>query len=298
MALVSAVAFGSLSILGKAAYAAGLGTMQLLAFRFVLAGAAMLVLAIVARQSVRLIPRRRLLALFGVGAVIYTGQALTYFSALRSLPASLCVLIVYMYPSFVVLAGWIFLRRAPSRWHVVALATSFVGLVLLVGGARLTLSWALVLAIAASVIYTAYIMVGERVMSGVPAIPANALIMAGAAVSFCVLAAAGGQLVLPASAGGWAAGVAIALLPTMVAISFFMAALPRIGGSKAALLSTLEPVITVLLAVVLLGDHFTPLQAAGGALVLAALLLIQVAHLWSPWAALRSTPSSIGPAAR
>jgi len=287
MALVSAAAFGSLSILAKLAYAAGLGTFQLLAFRFVLAGGGMIALALVARQSPLLLARRRMLALFAVGALIYTGQSLSYFTALRSLPASLCVLIVYMYPSFVVLAGWIFLRRAVSRWHVVALIASFLGLVLLVGGAQLTLSWALVFAIASAVIYTAYIMVGERVMSGVPAIPANALIMSGAALSFCILAAVGGQLSVPPTAGGWAAGIALALLPTMVAISFFMAALPRIGGARAALLSTLEPVITVLLAVVILGDRLTPPQVIGGVLVLVALVLVQAAHLWSPRAPLK-----------
>lgn len=287
MALASAAAFGSLSILAKLAYAAGLGTYQLLAFRFVLAAFGMLALAVVARQSPRLIGRRRLVELFLLGAVIYTAQSLSYFTALRSLPASLCVLIVYMYPSFVVLAGWLFLRRAVSAWHVIALVASFLGLVLLVGGAELHLSWALVFAIAASLIYTAYIMVGERVMAGVPAIPANFLIMSGTAISFCVLAAGSGQLGVPGTARGWAAGVAIAVLPTMVAISFFMAALPRIGGARAALLSTLEPVITVLLAVVLLGDRFAPLQAVGGAMVLAAVIVVQAAHLWSPRAAIK-----------
>ena len=287
MALVSATAFGSLSILAKLAYAAGLGTYQLLAFRFVLAGAGMLVLAAVTRQNPARLPRRRVAALFAVGAFIYTGQALTYFTALRSLPASLCVLIVYVYPSLVVVAGWVFLRRRVSSWHGVALGASFVGLVLLVGGAELRLSWALLLAVAASVIYTAYIMVGERVMAGVPAVSANALIMSGAALSFCVLALAGGQLALPTTAGAWAAGLAIAVLPTMVAISFFMAALPRIGGARAALLSTLEPVITVLLAVALLGDRLSALQVVGGALVLIAVVVVQAAHLWSPRAALR-----------
>lgn len=284
MALVSATAFGSLSILAKLAYAAGLGTYQLLAFRFVLAGAGMLVLAIVVRQSPALLKRKRLIALFALGAVIYTGQSLAYFTALRSLPASLCVLIVYVYPSLVVLAGWIFLRRTVSAWHAVALAASFAGLLLLLGGTQFRLSWALLFAIASPVIYTLYILVGERVMAAVPAVAASAVIMSGAAIAFCVLAVATEQFALPTTSRAWAVGLGLALLPTMVAISFFMAALPRIGGARAALLSTLEPVITVLLAVVLLGDRLTALQVAGGALVLGSVVLVQVAHLWRPGA--------------
>jgi drug/metabolite transporter (DMT)-like permease len=282
MALVSAAAFGSLSILAKLAYAAGLGTYQLLAFRFVLAGAGMLALAVVVRQNPLRLTRRQLITLFAIGGVIYTGQSLTYFTALRSLPASLCVLIVYIYPSLVVLAGWLFLRRAVSAWHGVALVASFVGLVLLLGGARFQLSSALLFAIAAPVIYTVYILVGERVMASVPAVAASAVIMAGAATAFCILAAFDAQFKLPATGNGWAVGFGIALLPTMVAISFFMAALPRIGAARAALLSTLEPVVTVLLAAVLLGDRLSPLQIAGGALVLLAVVVVQTAHLWSP----------------
>ncbi|HEY1454886.1 MAG TPA: DMT family transporter [Candidatus Dormibacteraeota bacterium] len=284
MALVSAAAFGSLSILAKLAYAAGLGTYQLLAFRFVLAAAGMLVLAALVNQSPLSLSRRQLATLFGLGAVIYTGQSLTYFTALRTLPASLCVLIVYAYPSLVVVAGWVFLRRAVSVWHGVALILSFAGLVLLVGGGRISMSWGLLFAMAAPLIYTAYILVGERAMASVPAIAASAVIMSGTAVAFCIFAAIDGQLSLPATSRGWAVGVGIALLPTMVAISFFMAALPRIGGARAALLSTLEPVITVILAVVLLGDRLSPPQVAGGVLVLAAVALVQVAHLWRPGA--------------
>jgi drug/metabolite transporter (DMT)-like permease len=282
MALVSAAAFGSLSILAKVAYAAGLGTYQLLAFRFVLAAGGMLALAALVKQSPLSLSRRQLITLFGLGAVIYTAQSLTYFTALRTLPASLCVLIVYAYPSLVVLAGWVFLRRAVSAWHGVALVASFVGLVLLVGGGRLSMSWGLAFAVAAPVIYTGYILVGERAMASVPAVAASAVIMSGTAVAFCIFAAVDHQLALPATPGEWAVGLGIALLPTMVAISFFMAALPRIGGARAALLSMLEPVITVLLAVVLLGDRLSPPQVVGGVLVLAAVALVQVAHLWSP----------------
>src|SRR5882672_11996146 len=94
----------------------------------------------------------------------YTAQSLTYFTALRSLPASLCVLIAYIYPSLVVVAGWLFLRRSVSVWHLVALGASFLGVALLVGGARIQLEWALVLAIASPAIYTGYILVGEKVM--------------------------------------------------------------------------------------------------------------------------------------
>jgi drug/metabolite transporter (DMT)-like permease len=286
MVLASATAFGTLAIFAKLGYAAGLGTEQTLAFRFLLAAIGMLALAMLIGQNPLRLGRRRLLTLFGLGTIVYTGQSLSYFIALRSLPASLVVLIAYIYPSLVVLAGWLFLHRSVSAWHGVALAASFAGVAMLVGGAEFQLSWALAwplfLAIASPTIYTGYILIGERVMSSVPAVAASAVIMSGAALAFCLLAALNRELALPRNSSGWAVGVGIALVPTMVAISLFMAGLPRVGAARAALLSTWEPVVTVLLAVVILGDRLSLVQVLGGVLVIVAVIVVQGAHLWRP----------------
>jgi drug/metabolite transporter (DMT)-like permease len=282
MVLISAVGFGSLGIFAKFAYIAGLGTEQTLAFRFVLAAAGVWVLALALGQNPVRLKRNELAMLVALGAVIYTAQALTYFIALRSLPASLVVLIAYVYPSLVVLAGWLFLRRSVSVWHGVALLATFLGVALLVGGARFEVAWGLVFAIASPMIYTLYILLGERVMSSVPAVGASAVIMTGAAVAFCILAALQHELRLPTTVQGWGVAVGIAVFPTMIAISFFLASLPRIGAARASLLSTVEPVVTLVLAAALLGDRLSPIQLAGGALVLFAVITVQGLHLWRP----------------
>jgi drug/metabolite transporter (DMT)-like permease len=280
MVLASATGFGSLAILAKLGYAQGLGSEQALAFRFLLAAVGMVALAFMLGQNPLRLERRRLILLLAMGGLGYCAQSLTYFIALRSLPASLVVLIAYIYPSLVVAAGWLFLHRAVSAKHLVALAASFVGLVMLVGGAHFQLAWALVLAVASPVIYTAYILVGERVMGSVPALAASAVIITGAAIAFCVLAAIGNELVLPRTAGGWAVVIGLAVFPTMFAISLFLAGLPRVGASRAALLSTWEPVVTVALAVIVLGDRLSLVQVLGGVLVLVAVVVVQGAQSW------------------
>jgi drug/metabolite transporter (DMT)-like permease len=282
MVLGSATAFGTLAIFAKLGYASGLGTEQTLAFRFLLAASGMVVLAMALGQNPLRLRRDQLLTLFGLGAIVYTGQSLTYFIALRTLEASLVVLIAYIYPSLVVVAGWLFLRRKVSAWHGVALAMSFGGVAMLVGGAHFEVSWALVLAIASPTIYTGYILIGERVMTSVPAVAASAVIMSGAAIAFCLLAGLNHELALPRNAGGWAVSVGIALFPTMIAISLFLAGLPRIGAARASLLSTWEPVVTVFLAVVILGDRLSFVQVVGGVLVIIAVIVVQAAHLWKP----------------
>ena len=68
----------------------------------------------------------------------------------------------------------------------------------------------------------------------------------------------------------------IALVSTVVAVSAFFAGLRRVGPSEAAILSTFEPPVTVALAFAVLGERLAPAQLAGGALVLAAVVVLQL----------------------
>jgi drug/metabolite transporter (DMT)-like permease len=78
----------------------------------------------------------------------------------------------------------------------------------------------------------------------------------------------------PQDAAGWIAVMAIALVSTVVAITFYFAGLERVGATRAATLSTVEPVVTVTLAAVVLGEGIAPVQLAGGALILVAVVLL------------------------
>jgi drug/metabolite transporter (DMT)-like permease len=72
---------------------------------------------------------------------------------------------------------------------------------------------------------------------------------------------------------GWVAG--IALVSTVGAIVLFFAGLKRVGPTAASILSTLEPVVTVVLAALAFGESLGPAQLLGGALVLAAAVVLR-----------------------
>jgi drug/metabolite transporter (DMT)-like permease len=274
--LLSAVAFGTLAIIAKLGYRAGLQPAQLLSLRFLIAGVGMLLVALVARQNPFRLPPRTVLTLLGMGAIGYFVQSTTFFFALQSLPASLVELILYSYPALVVLATWLVFRERIPRLQLAALAGSFTGVVLLVGGVSFAGGPGLLLAIASPLFFTVYILVGARVMAGVPGIAAGSLSIIGTGISWTITALVTGTFRLPTGSAQWTIVLAMALVPTMFAISAFLAALPRIGASRAALLSTVEPVVTVTLAFALLGDRFGLLQAAGAVLILASAVLLQL----------------------
>ena len=84
---------------------------------------------------------------------------------------------------------------------------------------------------------------------------------------------------LPATASGWAVIGAIVLVATVVPVGTFLAGLARIGPTNAAMLSVLEPLVTVALAALLLGETLQPVTLLGGALILAAVLLLAQSEL-------------------
>jgi drug/metabolite transporter (DMT)-like permease len=288
MAAGAAVAFGTLGVLGKLSYSLGIDVQQLLALRFLLAAAGMHVLAQLAGQSPTRLGRRTLLTLVAMGAIGYAGQSLTYFVALKSIPASLASLILFIYPSLVAVGAWRLYGRPIGPRHVAALVGSFVGVALLLGGAHLVLSPAIALALTAAFMYAAYLLVGDRVLVGLPPLGASAVTMSGTAFTFTLLALGSGQLRPPPSLAGWAVVLTIAVVPSMLAITLLLAALPRIGGGRTAILGALEPVVTVLLAIAVLGDRLSELQIAGGILVLAAVVFVQ-------WPATRRAAETVVP---
>lgn len=275
LCLLSAAAFGCMAIFGKLAYDAGVDVGSLLLVRFALAAA---VLAAIAASigALRGLGRRAVLSGLAMGAIGYATQAGLYFLALERMDASLLSLLLYTYPALVTGAAIVLGREEPSARKGVALAVASIGTALVLAGAGTGAldPLATVMALGAAAAYTTYILTGDRVVAGVPPLALAALVTAGATVTFGVAVLVTGGPDLGFAAAGWGWLTAIALVSTVAAIIAFFAGLARVGPSTASILSTVEPVITVALAAAVFGEALTAVQLAGGALVLATVLVL------------------------
>ena len=270
---LSAAAFGAMAIFGRYAYAGGADVFGLLTLRFAIGGA---VLGLTARRRGVVWPKGRALAsIAAMGAVGYVGQSLCYFIALQHAQASLVALLLYLYPAFVtVLAAW-WLHEKLTPVKCAALVLCLAGTALMVGGGRGE-PLGIALALGSAVIYSIYIVVGARATHGVDPNATTTVVCLAAAVVFGTLSlartAAGMPPHWPVTAAGWAAVIAIALVSTVTAMLAFFAGLARLGAARTSMLSTLEPVVTVSLAALLLGESLSAMQWIGGASVLGAVL--------------------------
>jgi drug/metabolite transporter (DMT)-like permease len=272
---ISAAAFGTLAILGRYGYQAGMDTLTIMFLRFTLAAAVMLLLLLLRRER---LPRGpALLRLIGMGAVGYVVQTYLYFTALRYASSGLVALLLYLYPMFVALLSALLLKERVTWARGLALGLALVGTSLTAGPAGGQLL-GVVLAISAAAVYSVYIVVGGEVMKQVSAVQSSAVIFSSAGAVAAILMLANGPR-LPADGGGWAVIGAMVLVATVLPVVTFLAGLERVGATNAAMLSTLEPVVTVLLGAVLLGETLQPTTLLGGGLILVAVLVLARSEL-------------------
>jgi drug/metabolite transporter (DMT)-like permease len=287
MIVASAVAFGALAVFGKLAFDAGVGVVTLLFVRFAVAAAVLWAGTLRTRGALAGTGTRAVVAALALGAIGYAMQAGLFFAALTRMDASLLSMVLYTYPAMVTLAAIMLGRETPSRRRVGALlvSSSGVALVLLGAGAE-GFDWlGAAMGVGAALTYSAYILVSDHVTVDVPALPLSALVTTGAAVTFGLAGAATGSLDTGFAGAGWGWLAAIALVSTVTPVLLFFAGMRRVGPSMAAILSTLEPPTTILLAFAAFGESPTAVQLSGGALVLAAVLMLQ----WRPAPAAAAT---------
>lgn len=271
--VISAASFGALPIFIRLAYRTGADPTTLLVLRYSIA--AVVMVAIMFARKTPLPRGRILLGLVLMGAVGYVGQSFAYFTALTMASASLVALLLYLYPAIVTMLSALFFKERLTAAKVGALTLALVGTALTIGPTGSGRVPGILLAIAAAVIYSVYILVGSRIIPHASAIAASTTVITAAAAVYIGIVAVRGPT-FPQTFFGWADIFAIALVSTVLPIVTFLAGLERVGPTKASTLSTFEPVMSVMLAILILGETISPLQVLGGALILAAVIVCSV----------------------
>ena len=277
LCLGSGAAFGAMAVFGKLAYAHGATVGTLLAIRFAMAAALFWAL-VLAGGAARELRGRDVGAGLALGACGYALQAGCYFAALERIDASLLSLLLYTFPAIVAAAAVALGRERLDRRRAAALGLASGGLALVVAGAGAGALDPLgaALGLGAAVVYSTYILVSDGIAARIRPSVLSALVCTGAAVTLTLGSALLGQLrpgdLTPA---GWGWLACLALVSTVASIGLFFAGLRRAGPTTASILATVEPLVTVVLAFIVFGETMGAVQLLGGALVLAAVLVVR-----------------------
>jgi drug/metabolite transporter (DMT)-like permease len=276
MATLSAVSYASGVVLVRYAYRAGISPGTAIFLRFAIAAMALVLFLALTKRWIRL-PRSRIVALFLLGFLAYTILGTTWFVALSTSPAWLVSLFVALYPLLVSIGSWLFLGEAINRQRALALILVLTGSVALFWrpfeGAVLIGVWLMLLNV---VVQTLYILVGQRWTRGVPPVISTAWMAIGAVVGTFLYALLSNQLSFQFEPEGWVWATLLAVVSTALAIMFLWWGIGLIGPSRATIIGSLEPLFSILLSVLVLGETMSLLQVIGGMFVLAGAVLVRL----------------------
>ncbi|MBI4392651.1 MAG: DMT family transporter [Euryarchaeota archaeon] len=279
--VVSAVSFGGVAVLSKLVLEGGLDVLCLLFWRWLIAGLAVAPLVLFGRG--KKLRRRTIAYAFALGAVGQYGTSGVYTESLRYLPAAIASFLLFLSPVFVAAFSAILFGETLTRRGLAALALSVLGLALMAfapGGEAPIVG--VVLGLASALLYASTIVAGRRIIGSGDGLSVAWFLMLGATTMFAATALASGGLHGPTSASVWSELVVLGVVSTALSIGTFYVGLPLVGAPKAALVSTLEPVSTLILAFLVLGENLTIAQYAGAGLILAAVAIVATEKKGAP----------------
>jgi drug/metabolite transporter (DMT)-like permease len=273
LVLAASAAFGANAIFAKLVFERGGTVGEFLSIRFCIAAIAFW---IVLRPRIA----RRELAPGLLLGLAYCGQAGFYFTAVSLQDASVTSVFQSVTPAIVAVAAVLAGRERPRLRIFGAIAVAAVGtaMVGLGGGEGVghVVPLGVALSIASSVWYAGYLLAGERIVAGIDPLVLGCLIATGGGIGFAVGSAALGELHFDFAPSAWIFLIASALASTVFAVTAIMAGMKRVGPSLAGLLQSFETVATITYAYLIFGERLTPLQLAGAAAVLLAVVAVQL----------------------
>jgi drug/metabolite transporter (DMT)-like permease len=219
-----------------------------------------------------------------LGFIGYYAASFLDFIGLQYVGAGVGRLIMFLYPTLVLVLSFAFLHRKPSARELIALAMSYAGIALVLStqispsapGGQLFLFGAMLI-FGGALLYAIYLVLGSQVVKRVGSMRFTAYSMMVSAVpallQFFVLEPMS-ALELPAAV--WAYALVLATLSTVLAVFLAAEALKRIGANQFALIGAVGPLSVAITSAIGLGEPFTWVQAVGGMLVISGVLLVSL----------------------
>lgn len=289
-AVLSAATFASSGPFAKALLATGWTAGSVVTARVGLAGLILLGPALYAVRGLPGVLRRNWGLIVGFGLVSVAGCQVAYFNAVQRMPIGVALLLEYL--AIILVVGWVWARtrRPPRAFTLAGVALSIAGLVLvldLTGSVRLDpvgVLWGLLAAVGLAV----YFVIAAHGDTGLPPVALAGFGMLAGALALLGLAAVGAVPTATASApvtlGGvtmpwWLAIAELAVVAAATAYLLGAIGARRLGSTVASFVGLTEVLFAVLLAWLLLGELPTPIQLAGGVLILAGVGAVRVGEL-------------------
>lgn len=271
-ATATTFALGSTVI--RFAYDAGAGTLTIVMTRTTIAAVALALLLAGLRVKVRLDRRERWAApLIGLVVAGYSGA---FYMGLEYMPVALTVVTFYTYPIITGLFSWLTGQERFGWSGLIALPLAFLGLILAldVSGSSFSIAgaaWAMLGSLGFSaVLILSALLLPKRADTR----PRTLVMLATASIACIAVTVASGEFWFPTTAAGWGGLLGSALCYTVAMTSVLFAA-AALGATRVAVVMNIEPLASIVLTYLILGERLRPIQLVGALLVIVAIFVFR-----------------------
>lgn len=269
--IMSATAMASLPILGKIAYAAGLGPVNTLILRY-LSAFVLLSLVLIIGRKFKIVDLTPLIILQGI--FLFTAS-IFYFHTIKYLSAGLTNVVFFTHPINVAALAIIIYREKMYLRLGLGLLMALGGIFLVSGigtGENALHLKGLLLGSAASICYALYYMVGQKAAGQTDSLKLTNSLSFICVVLLSVVFHDQVSSITQLEPKQIFIGCMIGLLATVLAVTFLMRGIIHIGASKASLISASEPALTLIIAFLVLGEVLTIREMAGSLFIFVSIV--------------------------
>ncbi len=277
--IIAALLWASCGTAGKALFNAGMSPFVLVQTRVSLASLILVVLLAVWNPSLLRIRARDIGFFLMFGSVFMALMQLSYFQAISRIQVAAAILVQYLAPVLVAAYSMVFWHERVTTRKLTALVLSIAGCYLVVGGYSLALLsmnrpgilWALLSALA----FASTTLLGEKGMQRHNPWTSLTYALLFAALSLNAVQRPMQITALSYTLEQWAAIFYIVVFGTLIPFGLYLMGVNYIRSTRTIITATLEPIAAAFMAFLFLGETLSPLQLAGGASVIAAIVLLQ-----------------------
>lgn len=274
-AVLSAVIFGCMPLMAKAIYADGMNPMSLVFLRNLLALPSLAILAWMQSRTLA-VPMKSLPSMGLIGLMGCCVTPILLFSSYQYIASGTATVFHFIYPSIVVVAGIVFLKKKAQLGSIVCVIICCLGVALFYTPGEPLNPTGSALALISGLTFATYVLMLSSFKYDVKGFLFTFYLTLIATALTLIACIVSGNFVLPGSAFGWIMCLIFALLVTTGAVMLFQQATFLIGGERSSILSTLEPTTSVIVGILVFHEPLSLRTVLGSALVILASLLIAV----------------------
>ncbi len=274
---MSSLGFSIGPTLAKQAYDAGTNPLGVMTVRFTIASLIMFAVRRIVLRNEPLPSMATILEMFAVGSLGITTVSFTYFLAIETIDSGLAIVIWYCNPLVVVLISWFVHNQRPSRNITISLLLSITGIAITTGQIENGSIRAIALVLFSAFIFAFYLFGLARTLKKVDLLTSVTFINLGAMLGYwliCAVLPFGLEVQFPSNMKSWLFIGAFGLFGTVVPFMFSYAGMKRVGPSMLSVITTIEPILAIMMGAIFLGESITPERITGATLVIGALVLL------------------------